>query len=833
MNDGYTNTHTHYEYDTTTARFLPSGVTALYNKVSIFPTGDDGRRVNGHTESYFYNGSGSSLPYQPAGDTNVMDCPALTAGLLYHTRVIDGQGAEVSTSTQYWQVFDHPLIGNTRGYYINPTRTESTLDGVLKVTEKTYNHRFDIGNHLPDKIVTDNHSATGQPEKWVTSYVYGWERYSELLDRHILTPVVQSSTRVNDVFIGGANIEWHTASFTPIRPTADGTLPPRLSGVGWHMIEGALVTRFFQSYAPFSSEQGFQDSRSFTLMPLSLSSLTSQLRFRYHCAVNNSSHIASFDLQLELWVNGQRIWESSEYSSIPKEKTVELPLNTTFLEWKVKCGALVLKGETPRVHQRIDVRVSISQISFDVLAPATTLQARNAAAFSAGAQADRDWLPISTILARNPVYGLVTESRNVSGIIHSVIYDRHFRFPVAAFDHASVKNGEAGYYGFQDYEDPQCWDISSSVVDATRNRKTISIEPKRYAPRDPKTRYLVSAWIKPHPNGQGGQIGFGTGAKAITADHENWQCVEWITDKPDPAQKPFARCDGEIDHFRFGPIDAPFSATVYDPGRHLVTAKVEPNGKITRYLFDRLQRLVATMDADEKITSFRSESHARDHEQRFKQERPNQSLGITPRTGGRYYQRFPSTTFAENGGEQQLFSDIAEPNYGIRFKVKTARNALDSPFFGIAFGDAQVVSDDRGLISLYTHKDTLAKCFPGPGSSDFVEWLLVVIDQTAFFFVDGRQVFREVFSARLGKSLSVFWRPSELSVFFEDICVLCDPIIGVSYADGLGRTIRFSIRTQRQRASSPHRPSTTVGAILRYKPNRPASMGDWPIAQIS
>src|SRR5208282_5886168 len=202
-------------------------------------------------------------------------------------------------------------------------------------------------------------------------------------------------------------------------------------GVGWHITEGALVTRFFQSYAPFSSQQPFQDSRSFTLMPLSLSSLTSQLRFRYHCAVNNSAHIASFDLQLELWVNGQRIWESSEYSSIPKEKTVELSLNTTFLEWKVKCGALVLKGETPRVHQRIDVQVSISQISFDVLAPATTLQARNAAAFSAGAQADRDWLPISTILARNPVYGLVTESRNVSGIIHSVIYDRHFRFPVA------------------------------------------------------------------------------------------------------------------------------------------------------------------------------------------------------------------------------------------------------------------------------------------------------------------------------------------------------------------------------------------------------------------
>ena len=576
----------------------------------------------------------------------------------------------------------------------------------------------------------------------------------------------------------------------PIRPTADGTLPPRLSGVGWHITEGALVTRFFQSYAPFSSQQPFQDSRSFTLMPLSLSSLTSQLRFRYHCAVNNSAHIASFDLQLELWVNGQRIWESSEYSSIPKEKTVELSLNTTFLEWKVKCGALVLKGETPRVHQRIDVQVSISQISFDVLAPATTLQARNAAAFSAGAQADRDWLPISTILARNPVYGLVTESRNVSGIIHSVIYDRHFRFPVAGFDHASVRNGEAGYHGFQDYEDPQCWDISSSVVDATRNRKTMSIEPKRFAPRDPKTRYLVSAWIKPHPNGQGGQIGFGTAAKAITAEHENWQYVEWITDKPDPAQKPFARCDGEIDHFRFGPIDAPFSATVYDPGRHLVTATVEPNGKITRYLYDRLQRLVATIDADEKITSFRSESHARDHEQRFKQERPNQSLGITPRTGGRYYQRFPSPTFAENGGEQQLFSDIAEANYGIRFKVKTLRNALDSPFFGIAFGDAQVVSDDRGLISLYTHKDTLSKCFPGPGSSDFVEWLLVVIDQTAFFFVDGRQVFREVFSARLGKSLSVFWRPSELSVFFEDICVLCDPIMGVSYADGLGRTIQ-------------------------------------------
>jgi YD repeat-containing protein len=789
VNDGYTNTHTDYDYDTTTAQFLPSGVTALYNKVSIFPAGDDGRRVNGHKESYFYNGSGSPLPHQPASGTNVTDFPALTAGLLYRTKVIDGQGAEVSTSTQYWRVFDHPLIGYTRGYYINPTRTESKLDGVQTVTEKTYNHRFDIANHLPDKIVTYNHNATGQPEDMVTSFVYGWERYPELFDRHMLTPVVQSSIRVNDVFIGGANIEWRTAPFMPIRPTTDGTLPPRLSGVEWRIIEGALVTNFSKSYPPFSPEQGFLDSRSFTLMPLSLSSLTSQLRFRYQCAVNNSALIASFNLEFELWVNGQKIWESSKYSSVPQEITVDLPLNTTFLEWKVKCSALALAGNTPKVPSQIDVRVSISQISFDVLAPATTLQARNSAALSAGVQAGRDWLPISTILARNPVYGLVTESRNVSGITHSIIYDRHFRFPVAAFDHASVKNGEAGYYGFQDYEDPQLWDIPSSMVDATRNRKTMSIEAKRFAPRDPKTRYLVSAWIKPHPNGQGGQIGFGTAAKAITAEHENWQYVELITDNPDPAQKPFARCDGEIDHFRFGPIDAPFSATVYDPSRHLVTARVEPNGKITRYLYDQLQRLVATIDADEQITSFRSESHARDHEQRFKQERPNQSLTIAPRTGGRYYQRFPSPTFAEGGGEQQVFSDIAAANYGIRFKVKTVRNAL-SPFFGIAFGDAKVISDDRGLISFYARKDKPAQRFPGSGSSDFVEWLLVVINQTAFFFVDGRQIFREVFIAPVGKPLSVFWAPSESSVLFEDICVLCDPIIGVSYADGLGSTIQ-------------------------------------------
>jgi RHS repeat-associated protein len=789
VNDGYSNTHTHYEYDTTTARFLPSGVTALYNKVSVFPAGNDGLRVNGHTESYFYNGSGSPLAHQPAGSTNVMDYPALTAGLLYHTKVIDGQGAEVSTSTQYWQVFDHPLTGYTRGYYIKPIRAESRLDVVQKVTEISYNHRFVIGNHLPDEIVTYNHNATGQPEKKVTSYVYGWERYSELLDRHILTPVVQSSTRVNDVFMGGTNIEWQTASFMPIRSAADGTLPPRLSGVGWRIIEDALVTKFLQSYAPFSSEQRFQESRSFTLMPLSLSSLTSQLRFRYHCAVSNSGYVESFKLQLELWVNGQRIWESSESSSITKEQAVELPLNATLLEWKVTCSALVLKVESTRFHQQIDAQVSISQITFDVLAPATTLQARNAAALSAGAQAGRDWLPISTMVARNPVYGLVTESKNVSGVIHSVIYDKHFRFPVATFDHASVKNGEAGYYGFQDYEDPQFWAISSSKVDATNNRKTVSIEPKRFGPRDPKTCYLVSAWIKPYRMGEGGQIGFGTAAKAITADQDSWHYVELITDQADSTQKPFARCDGEIDHFRFGPVDAPFSATVYDPSRRLVTATVEPNGKITRYLYDDLERLFATIDADEQIMSFRCESHARDNsEQTFKQARPNQSLTITPRTGGRYYQKFPSPDFAENGGVQKDFSQMVTPNYGVRFKVKPLRDALGSPFFGIAFGDAKVVSDDTGLISLYTHKDKLASRFPS--SSDFVEWLLVVIDQTAFFFVDGRQVFCQVFSAPVGKPLSVFWGPSESSIVFDDICVLCNPIIGVSYTDGLGRTIQ-------------------------------------------
>ena len=262
---------------------------------------------------------------------------------------------------------------------------------------------------------------------------------------------------------------------------------------------------------------------------------------------------------------------------------------------------------------------------------------------SAQQEAQAAWLKNSTIVARNPTYGVVTGTRDVDGVIHSILYDKDYRFPVARFIHASVEGHEAGYYGFEDYENEGLWqltgtpDADNSSHTGTRalSGKDIRIEPRAFTPRAPATPYIASAWLKLRSGGNGGQIGFGKAFKQISPGEGDWQYVEWVTSTPVADQKPFVRCDGVIDDFRFGPVDAPFSAAVYDPIYHLTTEQLGTNGETIRSFYDDLQSLIATTGTDGKeVISLITEKDSREGENPFNGEHPNQKLSLVPETEG-------------------------------------------------------------------------------------------------------------------------------------------------------------------------------------------------------
>lgn len=69
----------------------------------------------------------------------------------------------------------------------------------------------------------------------------------------------------------------------------------------------------------------------------------------------------------------------------------------------------------------------------------------------------------SNILSRN-TFGCVTMQESPKGMYTSSLYDRYEQNLVAEFEMASVMDGEAFYYGFEDYEkDPSCWKPKNSL----------------------------------------------------------------------------------------------------------------------------------------------------------------------------------------------------------------------------------------------------------------------------------------------------------------------------------------------------------------------------------
>ncbi len=126
-----------------------------------------------------------------------------------------------------------------------------------------------------------------------------------------------------------------------------------------------------------------------------------------------------------------------------------------------------------------------------------------------------------------------------------MVYDKQYRFPVATFAHASIERHEAGYCGFEPYEqsvpgnssngvqansahpeeggnwNDEVWQINGSPEQNAHtgvgalSGSPARIEPQCFAPRSKQTSYVVSAWVKPRIGGRGGQIGFGSQSKTI------------------------------------------------------------------------------------------------------------------------------------------------------------------------------------------------------------------------------------------------------------------------------------------------------------------------------
>ncbi len=219
VDDGYTSVDTYYDYETSTAEFDPTGVTAFYNKVTVIPGTNDGTdKTNGFTEYYFFNGhdftdSTTGLPPNADTDsvqlctdiTDVNTCTDSTAtnyslvtGLLYYHNICNNDNDTCDTAafdkTSYAVCQQTLSSTDFTAYQVLPVTVTTALDGIQTQEAYTYN-----ANGLLASETRDNYNLDGSEDVIVTNYTYGSDQYSDLATLNILTPVVKVETTVNAV----------------------------------------------------------------------------------------------------------------------------------------------------------------------------------------------------------------------------------------------------------------------------------------------------------------------------------------------------------------------------------------------------------------------------------------------------------------------------------------------------------------------------------------------------------------------------------------------------------------------------------------------------------
>lgn len=196
LNDGANTFTTLYDYDGSTAVFDQSGITAQYNKVTtIQGTASLASRPFGYTETYFFNGLssdelGSSFPEESAG--NASSYFKIFTGQVYNVKIKNQSNQTVAQTITSWEGGHFDLSNGTSSvdytFFLRPSKVTSIKDGITTNTGYVYNAK----NQIQLQSTSIEESVT-QPQQMIYSYIYGWERYSNLLAKNILSPVVQAT----------------------------------------------------------------------------------------------------------------------------------------------------------------------------------------------------------------------------------------------------------------------------------------------------------------------------------------------------------------------------------------------------------------------------------------------------------------------------------------------------------------------------------------------------------------------------------------------------------------------------------------------------------------
>ncbi|NEP53165.1 MAG: hypothetical protein F6K65_31940, partial [Moorea sp. SIO3C2] len=135
---------------------------------------------------------------------------SLFHGLLEMQIDYNADGKKVNTQEAHYKlVTERKLLGdgakvNLYGYYIQQDSNTNILKslefdtGKEQDVEQKIAYEYDLATGLVRGQTTKNYNSLGEEEIHKETYVYGWEKYDQLKEQNILTPVVQTTNQVNE-----------------------------------------------------------------------------------------------------------------------------------------------------------------------------------------------------------------------------------------------------------------------------------------------------------------------------------------------------------------------------------------------------------------------------------------------------------------------------------------------------------------------------------------------------------------------------------------------------------------------------------------------------------
>ncbi len=300
----------------------------------------------------------------------------------------------------------------------------------------------------------------------------------------------------------------------------------------------------------------------------------------------------------------------------------------------------------------------------------TTPGGTTAPSFNFGGEPSDNWLLNTRILSRSTPDGLITEQVTASGLVSSFIYDDEQQFLVAQFPNASLASDEAGYYGFEEYESGQGWNLGSGTsfvpnstqkaIDAHTGTRSLSIAPstsgsnsisRSFTPKRQDQQYIFSAWVK---KPEGFNAASGNASWNIAVSGQQTQVVpfpdtigEWayvyhvislsggsvtITITAENANSASAVL---VDNLRFSPFSTPFQAYAYDSHNQEPDALLGANGDTSRTVYDSFQQRVLTSNPADKTAKIERGYFSRlGNTNVFSTSDPNHTLTIGAASGG-------------------------------------------------------------------------------------------------------------------------------------------------------------------------------------------------------